>query len=229
MINLTRDIDSLMCAFKSMGSGLSFEKICEYDDEQKKEYKELLDIFKTTNSSDSSSDEKGIALENIASFLLKTGNIFKVYRNIKTSTNELDQFAKCNNNTNILFNIGIIDCRLKDFIGECKNYNSKVGVTHIGKIYSLLSTTGLKLCILFSYHGVTGTDWKDGMGLIKKIYMTKEKPEEKYCIIDFNINDFENVNNDGNFLQIIHDKIEALRLDTDYSELISKHEAENQI
>ena len=59
--------------------------------------------------------------------------------------------------------------------------------------------------------------------------MTKEKPEEKYCIIDFNINDFENVNNDGNFLQIIHDKIEALRLDTDYSELISKHEAENQI
>ena len=226
MTDYKKEIDSVISAFKSLGPELSFEKICEYNDDEKQEYERLLDDFKRKNSSKCSTKEKGDSLENIASFVLKSGNIFEVYKNVRTSTNELDQLIKTTNNATVLCSNGILDSRLKNFIGECKNYNKGVSVTYVGKICSLLQTMDIKICILFSYKGVTGHGWNDASGLIRKFYMSKEKPEEKYCIIDFNINDFESIKLGNNFLKIIEDKMLALKFDTDYSSFLSTHEAE---
>ncbi len=226
MNDYKESIDNIVTAFKNFGTELSFEKICEYSDLEKQEYDKLLDDFKRKNSSKCSTKEKGNSLENIASFVLKSGNVFEVYKNVRTSTNELDQLVKTTSNGSILCSNGILDARLKNFIGECKNYNKGVSVTYVGKVCSLLQTMNLKLCILFSYKGITGSGWKDACGLVKKFYMSKEKNDEKYCIIDFNINDFESIKSGNNFLKIIEDKILALKIDTDYTNFLSSHEAE---
>lgn len=219
-------IDNVITAFRSFGTELSFEKICEYSDSEKQEYNRLLDDFKKKNSSKCSTKEKGDSLENIASFVLKSGNIFEVYKNIRTSTNELDQLVKTTVNGSILCSNGILDSRLSNFIGECKNYSKCVSVTYVGKVCSLLQTMNIKICILFSYKGITGSGWKDASGLVKKFYMSKENQNEKYCIIDFNVSDFESIKSGNNFLKIIEDKIMALKIDTDYTTFLSSHEAE---
>ena len=219
-------IDNVITAFRSFGTELSFEKICEYIDLEKQEYNRLLDDFKKKNSSKCSTKEKGDSLENIASFVLKSGNIFEVYKNVRTSTNELDQLVKTTVNGSILCSNGILDSRLSNFIGECKNYSKGVSVTYVGKVCSLLQTMNIKICILFSYKGITGSGWKDASGLVKKFYMSKENQNEKYCIIDFNISDFESIKSGNNFLKIIEDKIMTLKVDTDYTTFLSGHEAE---
>lgn len=223
------DIDSLITGFKNIGNEISYKKICEFTENQKKEYNILLSNLKKVNSSKASTNEKGKALEDIASFVIKSSNIFEIYKNIRTSTNELDQLIKTNNNGKILFSNGIIDKRLKNFIGECKNYKDKVSVTYVGKVCSLLSTTNNKICILFSYYGVSGKNWENSSGLIRKFYMSKENEEDRFCIIDFNINDFISIQNGNNILQIIEDKILELQNDTSYRTLLSSHELENQI
>ena len=86
-----------------------------------------------------------------------------------------------------------------------------------------MSTTQNKICILFSYHGITGNNWTSSSGLIRKFYLSKEKLEERYCIIDFNIKDFESIRDGNNFLQIVHDKIMSLQNDTDYAKLLKPH------
>ena len=219
-------IDNVITAFRSCYDGFNLEKICEYSDLEKQEYNRLLDDFKKKNSSKFSTKEKGDSLENIASFVLKSGNIFEVYKNVRTSTNELDQLVKTTVNGSILCSNGILDSRLSNFIGECKNYSKGVSVTYVGKVCSLLQTMNIKICILFSYKGITGSGWKDASGLVKKFYMSKENQNEKYCIIDFNISDFESIKLGNNFLKIIEDKITALKVDTDYTTFLSGHEAE---
>ena len=226
MQDYKESIDNVITAFRSIGTELSFKKICEYSDLEKQEYNRLLDDFKKKNSSKCSMKEKGDSLENIASFVLKSGNIFEVYKNVRTSTNELDQLVKTTVNGSILCSNGILDSRLSIFIGECKNYSKGVSVTYVGKVCSLLQTMNIKICILFSYKGITGSGWKDASGLVKKFYMSKENQNEKYCIIDFNISDFESIKSGNNFLKIIEDKIMALKIDTDYTTFLSGHEAE---
>lgn len=223
------DIDNFVTAFKNIGNELSYKKICEFSEEQKKCYDTLLTELKRVNSSNASTKEKGNALENIASFIIKSSNIFDVYNNIRTSTNELDQLVKTNTNGKVLLSNGIIDKRLKNFIGECKNYKDKVSVTYVGKVCSLLSTTQNKICILFSYYGVSGKNWEDASGLIRKFYLSKEKEEERFCVIDFNINDFVSIQKGNNILQIVEDKMLALQNDTNYISLLSSHESEQQI
>ena len=114
--------------------------------------------------------KQGAILEELVSYLLKiSGNIFNVYRNIHTKTNEIDQFITLNDTGKLLAGLKMLPCRFESFLGECKNYRNKSDVTHIGKFYSLLMSTSIKTGILFTYHGVTGSGWNDGTGLIKKM------------------------------------------------------------
>ena len=67
------------------------------------------------------------------------------------------------------------------------------------------------------------------MGLIKKFYLSKEKEEERFCIIDFNIDDFISIKEGNNMLQIISDKILSLQNDTNYANFITPHIKSNEI
>ena len=211
-------------------SAFSNEKLCEWTQAQVNEYKTLLSAFEQSNGRKSTATraEKGQALEEIASFLINNcGPLFTVDRNIRTCTNEIDNLMKLTSAGKLLQKIGILPSYYTNFIGECKNYSATVGVTYIGKFCSLMLTTSCNLGILFSYHGVTGHGWNDGSGLIRKFYLHKENPSDRYCIIDFNIKDFRSVLQGNNILQIIDDKISSLKFDTDYSTSLSTHPAES--
>lgn len=115
----------------------------------------------------------------------------------------------------------IIDDRYECFLGECKNYDKKVSVTYVGKFCSLMLTNQIKLGIMFSYHGISGKNWNAGQGLIKKFYLHKENLKERYCIIDFNKEDFKSILNGDNFLNIVEKKMECLQFDTDYTRYLN--------
>ena len=214
-----------------------YEKICQLNAEQKKTYKTLLDEFKELHELNFKDEDvprnlhnlKGEALEKLVVYLLEiSGGIFVVKKNLRTATNEIDQVISLSEKGKVLFRHGLLNSKYENLLGECKNYDKAVSVTYIGKFCSLLLTTNIKIGILFSYHGVSGKDWSDGKGLIKKFYLHKERMEERYCIINFSVKEFDEILDGKNLLQILDEQLKALQYDTDYSRFLSKHPAENQ-
>ncbi len=219
------------CSLKSLMSTCkelySDDILCELSPEDSAEYKRLLERFHTVNNSVCKTTEKGKALEDLVGFLIeKSGNIFEVVKNVKTGTNEIDEVITLNETGKMLVGFKLLPERFEFVLGECKNYHTKVGVTYVGKFYSLLQTTAITTGILFSYHGVTGKNWNDGSGLIKKIYLQREDPDKRVAIIDFSYEDFKRIADGDNFLSIIRKKLEALQLDTSIATSIAKHPAE---
>lgn len=229
------EVIKVLDLLQRVNTDLSYDMICKTSEEQKVEYHKKLENFLRYNSMKAEdvgapknlNSLKGKSLEELAAYLLKiSGGLFEVKQNLRTTTNEIDQVFIPTKRARILIANGIIDKRYGLFLGECKNYKKPVGVTYIGKFCSLLLTNQIKLGLLFSYHGISGSGWSEGSGLVKKFYLHKEKDEDRYCIIDFSKDDFIAVDGGGNFLQIVEDKLLSLRLDTDYKKHLSKHPAE---
>lgn len=132
------------------------------------EYIKKLNKFKDENGSNSKSIIKGEALEELVLFLAESTDFFEVFPNLRTYTNEIDLLLRTKIGAKELFRQFLsIDT---DILFECKNYNTKVSVTWIGKFHSLLRNQGSKFGVIFSYEGFTGSDWKDATGLVKKIF-----------------------------------------------------------
>ena len=222
---------------KFMAEEAKWEKLCQLNEEQKEKYSKLLENFKALNEWDAEAEDappnlhnlKGKALEDLVGYLFKiSGGLFKVVRNLRTCTNEIDDLISLTESGKILCGQKLIDWRLNNFLGECKNYNKSVSVTYVGKFCSLMLTNNVKLGIMFSYHGVSGKGWSNAAGLIKKFYLHREKLEERYCIIDFSYKEFESILKGKNLLEIIDEQIKSLQFDTDYSCHLSKHPAEEK-
>lgn len=112
------------------------------------------------------------------------------------------------------------------FLCECKNYAGKVGVTYVGKFYSLMRYTKTKFGIFVSWNGVTGKDgdWQDAIGLIKKIALG----DNNYIIV-ISKNDLQKIyDNSTTIFALIEDKYRALKNDISYTEFISKHPNEDE-
>lgn len=186
--------------------------LSEFKDKNKKKTK------KNSNNDESiKTKEKGDALENIVNFIIDKSFFLKVHPNQHTATNEIDQFVVLSDRgKQAMYEYNFSDELLgftdKYFIGECKNYDDTVGSTWVGKFYTLLKTCGdCELGIIFSYHGLTGKEnnWYDAHGLTKVIYRMENN--KKNHILDFNINDFELLNDKKhNFFEIIKAKKESL-------------------
>ena len=216
---------------KDANSIYTYSKICELNDEQLTEYQILLDDFKKINSSDkATTNQKGDSLEKLVRYLLEiSGDLFELRPNLHTGTNEIDIFVTLKAKGKFLHSSGIINKRFDRFLVECKNYKKSISVTYVGKFCSLLLTTTTKLGILFSYRGFTGSGWGSASGLSKKFYLHRENEEDRYCVIDFCLDDFESISKGENFLSIINAKIEALSLDTDFRKFLSEHPAERSL
>ena len=222
------ELSKAMKVINEIGPKYGYSYICKINDNDLEKYKRMLHEL-DEKSGELNDQQRGKKLEDLVSFLLEiSGGIFKVERNIRTSTNELDQLITLSNTGKMLKEIALINEKFDLFLGECKNYNKSLSVTYVGKFCSLLLTTNIKLGIIFSFHGISGSGWKNGHGLVRKFYMSKEKEKERFCIIDFSYKDFISVANGNNFLQIIDDKLKELRIDTSYEHLISKHQAEDE-
>ncbi|MDY3870122.1 MAG: hypothetical protein SOZ49_02585 [Clostridiaceae bacterium] len=221
---------SLCELMEKVGDLFNYNELCRLSTEQLEHYRGLLTEFQRVNSSISSTEEKGVALEELVAYLLNiSGGIFSVRKNVKTSSNEIDEIIELNTKGRALLAYGLLPSRLSLFLGECKNHNKSVGVTYIGKFYSLLETTQIKTGILFSYHGISGDNWSDGSGLVKKIYLQRERDTDRVAIIEFSIADFNMILSGHNFFEIIEAKFNQLRFDTSIDSFISEHPAEQLI
>lgn len=203
-----------------------FKEITRFSEEENRKYQELLNYLKNVNDNRNSytHNEKGKALENIVSFLLEKTVVFTVKKNIYTSSNEIDQLVGFSFKGKKFKQY--IDIRGDNFIGECKNYKNSIGASWVGKVFSLLQYTSCNLGVIFSYFGLSGTGWNDGIGLTKKLFLAREDHSKKIYILDFNIKDFEHIANGVGFIDLLENKMTALRTDTNYANYISSHPIE---
>lgn len=205
-----------------------YQEITRLDEKEKQEYDQLLERLKSIHEESSTADtaEKGKALEELVGFLLKSTAIFDVHQNLRNSTNEIDQLLVLNSKGRFFEKDGLVNLPGNHFLSECKNYQGKIGVTWIGKLYSLMESTSTQIGLLFSYHGITGVGWRDASGLIKKLNLRREDIEKRISILEFNIVDFTAIQEGKNILELLDAKISALKFDTNLSRFIDKHPAE---
>ncbi|MBP2257496.1 acetylglutamate semialdehyde dehydrogenase [Virgibacillus alimentarius] len=205
-----------------------YKEITRLDEKEMSQYKEYLARFNETHdeSNNFSTVEKGKSLESLVGFLLARSAVFEVHQNLRNSTNEIDQLLILNSKGNYFKNEGLLNLPGEHFLSECKNYQGKIGVTWIGKLYSLIESTNSQIGLIFSYHGITGDGWKDATGLVKKLYLRREDINKKVYILDFNIKDFNSILDGHSILELIDAKVKSLKFDTDLSRFIEKHPAE---
>jgi hypothetical protein len=203
----------------------SAAEILKFNSVQLQEYTNLLERFKKTNSSRSSTTEKGKSLEEIVQFVLTEAAVFEIYSNVRTSSNEIDVLTRLNKKGKFFKAQGLLEFQ-DTFLSECKNYNKKVDVTWVGKFYSLMRYTKKNLGILFSYKGMSGQNWHNAVGLTKKIYLSDET--ERY-IIDFSYNDFKALAEGESFIDLINNKIFNLQNDTSIESFITDHPNQNNM
>lgn len=202
-------------------SGLSLPQLCSMmskeitdsalfrlSDSDHAEYRRLFSIFDNSRSNDTG--DKGAALEQLASFLLSRLGIYQVLKNKRTSTNEIDVLLV----KMLAFSDVGGDCFPMHVICECKNYESAVSVTYVGKFYSLLKVSGIKLGLMISDSGISGrTKWSDGCGLCRKIALR----DDTY-IINISYGDLKLINDQNvSILKLIDDKVSSIKLDVTIS------------
>lgn len=163
--------------------------------------------------------QKGKKLEELTRLVFEALGFFRSYANIHTSTNEIDFLCKLSPAGKNAKSDGFIDFE-DDFLVECKNYSTKVGVTYVGKFASLLESHNKKFGIMVSQKGITGNRWTDSLGLTKKLYL-----KNGVLIISFDLQDFERLEFES-FFSIVESKKDEIINDADISQYITKHPGE---
>lgn len=165
---------------------------------------------------------KGILLEKLSRILFNNC-LFEIRHNCTTSTNEIDILVAWSENGRVTGINQSFPCFGDYFLCECKNYANKVGVTYIGKFASLLESAKSSLGIMISWEGITGSNWDDGVGLVKKLALSR-----RCNIIVIDKKDLDRIHHkEVNIFKIVNDKFIALQNDIDFQQFIQKHEAED--
>lgn len=175
-----------------------------------------------------SKGEKGKKLEELSTILFQksAGSLLDVYRNCRTSTNEIDLLIRWTERARLSGVQAAFPCFGDSFLCECKNYDGPVNVTYVGKFSSLMSAANTNFGIMILWEGITGRNkWSDSQGLIKKIAL-----REKRYIIVLDKDDLEKIyKKEESVFSVIYDKYIALKNEIDYRQYIDRHEAEDMI
>lgn len=183
-------------------------------------------LYDQLDSGNYSYGEKGKILEDLIAILFDKGypTLFDIRQNMLTSSNEIDILINWSKSAT-QSGIQLLDEGMGSyFLVECKNYKNKVGVTYLGKFFSLMCYTHTKLGIFVSWNGITGSDncWKDAVGLVKKLALG----EKKYILV-LNKDDLKKIRQKKtNVFTLLEHKYLALKTDISYKKLIKKHELE---
>lgn len=213
----------------------AFNVLLEWTDEERKEFALLLDGIKHPKLGESTK-EIGDRLEKLVSFIIDKSYFYKVYKNVRTQTNEIDEivvFSDKGRQALHKFNLSrdLIPISSNIFLGECKNYGKSLGVTYVGKFYSLLTATGNSFGIMFTKNGLTGQEqgYKDAYGLTKVIRMIEQyKNNNDFYILSFKLEDYEKLLEGHTFFEIVAAKKIALQHASDYLSLLAKNKHLNE-
>lgn len=209
-----------------------FSELTRWSDKVRQEYSVLLaELKKTYNKDTETTKSKGDRLEKLVSFIIKKSYFFDIYRNVHTGTNEIDEvitLSKAGKQALTTFNISreLLEIDSDISIGECKNYKSTLGVTYVGKFYSLLVSTGVSFGIIFTQEGLTGKndEYHDAYGLVKVLrIIEKYQNNRDLTIITFTLEDFEKLKDGVSFFEIIRSKKYELQLASNYENFLQEY------
>lgn len=170
---------------------------------------------------------KGQLLEELIKKITIDTKSFDLFENITSDTNEYDIIVKPSELAKRYAYSALPKVIFQPIICECKNYQSTIDVTWVGKFYSLLSISNIKIGIIFSYEGVTGessNDWTNAWGLIRKIYL-----KDEIAIISISKNELKRIVEGENFCDIIEEKYIELQTMTSISNEKIYHSSEEKI
>lgn len=227
ILNILNNAPKTMECFKVLGT-LTPEKKAVYEEK----YKYFIFTNENENLNGKNRDEdnriKGKALEDLVSVMFEaTGEYFEIYRNIRNGSNEVDIFIEFSGKGKKVSSL--LDDKYSNIICECKNYGKHVGVTYVGKFYSLMQCTNNSVGIMFSYGGFSGRSWGAATGLTKKLFLLREKEVDKTYILDFNKRDFEAILKGESLFEILDNKCRSLRMGVDdITKYIVKHPNEDR-
>ena len=112
-------------------------------------------------------------------------------------------------------------------MGERKNYNSTLGVTYVGKFYSLLMSTDISFGIIFTQKGLTGQEdeFRDAYGLVKVLrIIEKYRNKRDLVILTFTLEDYEKIAEGQSFFELIKAKKLELRLASDFERFLNDYQ-----
>jgi hypothetical protein len=185
--------------------------------------KEFCSIYDQIDRDLLNKREKGRKLEQLVAILFGEESLFDCRQNYRTSTNEIDLLLSWSKKAREAGVANAFPCFGESFICECKNYESKMKVTYVGKFYSLLAVTKMKFGLIVAWEGITGrSEWADSKGLIKKIAL-----KDDIFIVSLDKHDLKQIYNQSkNVYSILMDKFDALKSDISYEKFVFPHEAE---
>ena len=142
------EIDKALYYFSTFKNAL--DDLQTRSPEVQKILEEKYKSFLSINSSNASTEKKGKALEELVVFMINSTQLFDIKTNVRTSTNEIDDVIIIKDGVEPLIKNGTLDEMYAIFLGECKDYKKTIPVTYVGKFYSLMYTSSIKLGIMFS-------------------------------------------------------------------------------
>lgn len=213
-----------------------FKELTSWSEEDRKEFSGLLEKLKSPfDKKVETTKEKGDRLEQLVSFLIRKSYFFEVYQNVRTGTNEIGEvitLSEAGRQALHTFHISrdILEINTDIVLGECKNYNSTLGVTYVGKFYSLLISTDVSFGIIFTQKGLTGheNEFRDAYGLVKVLrIIEKYRNKRDLVILTFTIEDYEKIAKGQSFFELIKAKKLELRLASDFDCFLKEYQHDN--
>lgn len=209
-----------------------FQELTAWSDADKQEYSLLLaELKKPFDKTIETTKSKGDRLENLVSFIIKKSYFFDIYRNVHTGTNEIDEviiLSTAGKQALCTYNIArdLLEINSDIALGECKNYNSTLDVTYVGKFYSLLVSTDVPFGIIFTQKGLSGNEdeYHDSYGLVKVLRIIEKYTNGRDLnILTFTLDDYEKLENGVSFYELVKAKKIALRLSSNYDSFIKDY------
>ncbi len=218
-----------------------FNTFTRWGDSEKEEFKVLLgNLKKPYDKSIETTKSKGDRLECLVEFIIKKSYFFEVFKNVHTETNEIDEIIVLSDRGKQAikrFNLSreLIPIEEDTFLGECKNYDTSLSVTYVGKFYSLMAITGISFGIIFTQKGLSGESggYRDAYGLTKVLRMVEKSKNDRkdFYLLTFTLEDYEKLLQGKTFFELIKAKKLEMQMASDYNNFIKdhKHSAEDEV
>ena len=150
----------------------------------------------------STNEEKGNALEDFCEYIFNSLRGFRVQKNERAATGEIDLFIENGHGSSPFFkSLG------KRILVECKNWGKKIGVPVVDQIIADMMKYDSHFTILITRKGITGNQFKDAKRLTLKMH-----DKEGLDIIVFDDSDIHNLVDGQNLVVLLRKKREELRL-----------------
>lgn len=218
-----------------------FYQFVAWTDKDKEEFRRLLNILRSPFDKNlQTTKSKGDRLEELVEFIIRKSYFFEIYKNVRTETNEIDEviiFSDRGRQALKSFGISreLIPIQQEIFLGECKNYEKNLGVTYVGKFYSLMTVTDVCMGIIFTQKGLSGKaeGYQDAYGLTKILRMIEIGRNQRtdFYILTFTDEDYDKLLEGVTFFELVRAKKLEIQLASLYETFITdnRHEAEEEI